>query len=163
MLLDVSSGLPTASYYRDNQGFYLSNAHRDRLVSLVPETAEIGGLYFDDHVIQERFAYYLIVNQICSMIARMGQDRLIDEEALLIMLRERLNGLARELAGVGRDFASGIVDRPTVAAKANLLTRMLDIDELEAEDGRAIYVQLPNPLFGDRRSARRGEARAASR
>lgn len=120
-------------------------------------------MYFDDHVIQERFAYYLIVNQICSMIARMGQDRLIDEEALLIMLRERLNGLARELAGVGRDFASGIVDRPTVAAKANLLTRMLDIDELEAEDGRAIYVQLPNPLFGDRRSARRGEARAASR
>ncbi|PPQ42353.1 IucA/IucC family protein [Rhodopseudomonas palustris] len=163
VLLDVSSGLPTASYYRDNQGFYLSNAHRDRLVSLVPETAEIGGLYFDDHVIQERFAYYLIVNQICSMIARMGQDRLVDEEALLIMLRERLNGLARELAGVGRDFASGVVDRPTVAAKANLLTRMLDIDELEAEDGRAIYVQLPNPLFGDRRSARRGEARAASR
>lgn len=163
VLLDVSSGLPTASYYRDNQGFYLSNAYRDRLVSVVPETAEIGGLYFDDRVIQERFAYYLIVNQICSMIARMGQDRLIDEEALLIMLRERLNGLARELAGVGRDFASGIVDRPTVAAKANLLTRMLDIDELEAEDGRAIYVQLPNPLFGDRRSARRGEARAASR
>lgn len=163
VLLDVSSGLPTASYYRDNQGFYLSNAHRDRLVSVVPETAEIGGLYFDDRVIQERFAYYLIVNQICSMIARMGQDRLIDEEALLIMLRERLNGLARELAGVGRDFASGIVDRPTVAAKANLLTRMLNIDELEAADGRAIYVQLPNPLFGDRRAARRGEARAASR
>lgn len=163
VLLDVSSGLPTASYYRDNQGFYLSNAHRDRLVSLVPETAEIGGLYFDDRVIQERFAYYLIVNQICSMIARMGQDRLINEEALLIMLRERLNGLARELAGVGRDFASGIVDRPTVAAKANLLTRMLNIDELEAEDGRAIYVQLPNPLFGDRRAARQGEARAASR
>ncbi|ACF01143.1 IucA/IucC family protein [Rhodopseudomonas palustris TIE-1] len=163
VLLDVSSGLPTASYYRDNQGFYLSNAHRDRLVSLVPETAEIGGLYFDDRVIQERFAYYLIVNQICSMIARMGQDRLSDEEALLIMLRERLNDLAHELGGVGRDFASGIVDRPTVAAKANLLTRMLDIDELEAEDGRAIYVQLPNPLFGDRRAARRGEARVASR
>ncbi|UYO42185.1 rhizobactin siderophore biosynthesis protein rhbC [Rhodopseudomonas palustris] len=163
VLLDVSAGLPTASYYRDNQGFYLSNSHRDRLVALVPDTAEIGGLYFDDRVIQERFAYYLIVNQICSVIARMGQDRLIDEEALLIMLRDRLNDLAHELGGVGRDFAIGLVERPTVAAKANLLTRMFDIDELEAEDGRAIYVQLANPLFGNRRAARRGEARVASR
>jgi hypothetical protein len=40
---------------------------------------------------------------------------------------------------------------------------MFDIDELEAEDGRAIYVQLANPLFGNRRAARRGEARVASR
>ncbi|PYF05564.1 siderophore synthetase component [Rhodopseudomonas faecalis] len=163
VLLDVSSGLPTASYYRDNQGFYLSSAHRDRLVALVPDTAEIGGLYFDDRAIQERFGYYLIVNQIYSVIARMGQDLLIDEEALLIILRERLSGLTDELDGVGRDFAASILDRPTVSAKANLLTRILDIDELEAEDGRAIYVQLPNPLFSDRRAARRGEAHVASR
>jgi hypothetical protein len=49
-----------------------------------------------------------------------------------------------------------------VAAKANLLTRMLDIDELEVEDGRAIYVQLPNPLVTGRCAPRRGGIRAAA-
>ncbi|ABD09078.1 IucA/IucC [Rhodopseudomonas palustris HaA2] len=161
-LLDVSSGLPSAFYYRDNQGFYLSNAHRDRLTALVPETAGIGGLYFDDCVIQERFGYYLIVNQVCSVIARMGQDELVAEEALLAVLRDRLKRLATELTGVGGEFAASFLSRPTVAAKANLLTRMLDIDELEVEDGRAIYVQLPNPLFTASRAARQGGARAAA-
>ncbi|MGP9810236.1 IucA/IucC family protein [Rhodopseudomonas sp. NSM] len=161
-LLDVSSGFPTAFYYRDNQGFYLSNAHRERLTALVPETAGIAGLYFDDYVIQERFGYYLIVNQVCSVIARMGQDGLIAEEALLAMLRERLERLAHELTGVGGEFAAGFLSRPTVAAKANLLTRLLDIDELEADDGRAIYVQLRNPLFSASRTARQGDACAAA-
>ncbi|MCG6203411.1 rhizobactin siderophore biosynthesis protein rhbC [Rhodopseudomonas sp. HC1] len=161
-LLDVSAGLPSAFYYRDNQGFYLSNAHRDRLTALAPETARIGGLYFDDCLIQERFGYYLIVNQVCSVIARMGQDELVAEEALLAVLRERLERLATELNGVGGEFAASFLSRPTVAAKANLLTRMLDIDELEGEDGRAIYVQLPNPLFTGRRAARRGGIRAAA-
>lgn len=162
-LLDVSSGLPTAFYYRDNQGFYLSNAHRARLTRLVPETADIEGLYFDDGEIQKRFGYYLIINQVCSVIARMGQDRLSDEESLILMLRERLNSLAHQLGGVGGDFATEIVRRPTLAAKANLLTRILDIDELEAEDGRVIYVDVPNPVFAGRGAARQGGDRVASR
>ncbi len=161
-LLDVSSGYPEACYYRDNQGFYLSNTHRDRLTALVPETDGIPGLYFDDCVIQERFGYYLIVNQICSVIARMGHDGLIMEDALLAMLRARLERLASELTGVGGEFATGFLSRPTIAAKANLLTRMLDIDELEADDGRAIYVQLPNPLCAASRAAPQGGARAAA-
>lgn len=161
-LLDVSAGLPSAFYYRDNQGFYLSNAHRDRLMALVPETAGIAGLYFDDCIVQERFGYYLIVNQMFSVIARMGQDGLTAEEALLAMLRERLELLAHELTGVGGEFAAGFLSRPTVAAKANLLTRLLDIDELEADDGRAIYVQLRNPLFSGSRTTRQGGARAAA-
>lgn len=161
-LLDVSSGYPEAYYYRDNQGFYLSNTHRDRLTALAPETADIAGLYFDDCVIQERFGYYLIVNQICAVIARMGHDGLILEDALLAMLRARLERLARELAGIGGEFAASFLNRPTIAAKANLLTRMLDIDELEVEDGRAIYVQLPNPLCAASRTVRQGGARAAA-
>jgi siderophore synthetase component len=161
-LLDVSSGYPEAYYYRDNQGFYLSNTHRDRLTALAPESDTIPGLYFDDCVIQERFGYYLIVNQICAVIARMGHDGLIMEDALLAMLRARLECLARELTGVGGEFARGFLNRPTIAAKANLLTRMLDIDELEADDGRAIYVQLPNPLCAASCAARQGGARAAA-
>lgn len=147
-LLDVGSGYPTASYYRDNQGFYLSQRHRARFSQYVPEAAEIGSLYYDDREIQDRFAYYLIVNQIFSVISRLGHDGLVDEETLLRMLRDRLEGLSRTTSGVGREFVSSLLDRPMVAFKANLMTRLFDVDELQTSNERALYARLPNPIFG---------------
>ncbi|MDR7221049.1 IucA/IucC family protein [Aminobacter aminovorans] len=146
-LIDVSQGYPTAGYYRDNQGFYLSKRHRARLSQHVPEAAEIASLYYDDRDIQDRFAYYLIVNQIFSVIARMGHDGLIDEEVLLHMLRDRLEVLSRTTCGVGREFVRSVLDRPTVAFKANLMTRLFDVDELQTSNERSLYARQPNPLF----------------
>ncbi|HEY8942893.1 MAG TPA: IucA/IucC family protein, partial [Polyangiaceae bacterium] len=59
-LLDLAAGYPRALYYRDNQGFYLSHAHRARLTALEPELLQRPELFFDDAVIQRRFAYYLV-------------------------------------------------------------------------------------------------------
>jgi siderophore synthetase component len=146
-LIDVSQGYPTVGYYRDNQGFYLSKRHRVRLSQHVPEAAEIASLYYDDRDIQDRFAYYLIVNQIFSVIARMGHDGLIDEEVLLHMLRDRLEVLSRTTSGVGREFVRSVLDRPTVAFKANLMTRLFDVDELQTSNERSLYARQPNPLF----------------
>ncbi len=39
-LLDIGASYPTVSYYRDNQGFYLSERYRSLLASHVPETAD---------------------------------------------------------------------------------------------------------------------------
>jgi siderophore synthetase component len=145
-LLDVREFYPAAYYYRDNQGFYLSSRYRAHLEAFVPEAGEIGSLYYDDDDIQDRFAYYLIVNQVFSIISRMGHDGLISEDALLDLLRARLDSFARTMTGAGRDFAKSFLDRPTIATKANLMTRLLDIDELEADEERAVYTYLPNPL-----------------
>jgi siderophore synthetase component len=147
-LLDVSELYPTASYYRDNQGFYLSRRHRARFSLHVPETAGIGSLFYDDREIQDRFAYYLIVNQVFSVVARMGHDGLADEELLLRILRDRLEHLARTTGGVGREFVRGLLDRPTVTFKANLTARLFDVDELQTDNERALYARLPNPIFG---------------
>lgn len=147
-ILDIGAGYPRACYFRDNQGYYLSNRYRDLLTRYAPETEYIGSLYFDDGEIRDRFAYYLIVNQVFSVISRMGHDGLADEERLLGMLRARLAQLARSLTGAGRDFAASVLDRPTIAAKANLTARLIDLDELEAEDTGAIYRHLANPLAG---------------
>ncbi|GAA4125266.1 IucA/IucC family protein [Aminobacter aganoensis] len=146
-LLDVSQGYPSASYYRDNQGFYLSKRYRARFSLHVPEAAEIASLYYDDRDIQDRFAYYLVVNQIFSVIARMGHDGLIDEEVLLRLLRDRLEVLSRTTSAVGREFVRGVLDRPTVAFKANLMTRLFDVDELQTSNERSLYARQPNPLF----------------
>lgn len=146
-LLDVSGGYPSTYYYRDNQGFYLSKRYRRALLSLAPETAEIVSLYYDDEEIRDRFAYYLIVNQVFSVISRMGHDGLGDEAMLLGMLCRHLEHMARTMTGAGRDFVRNILDRPTIAAKANLGARLLNIDELQSENAKSIYTRQPNPLF----------------
>lgn len=146
-LVDVSQGFPTRSYYRDNQGFYLSRRFRARFSLHVPEAAEIGSLYYDDAEIQDRFAYYLVVNQIFSVITRLGHDGLADEEVLLGLLRDRLEVLARTCTGVGRAFARSVLDRSSIACKANLRTRLFDVDELQTSNEGALYSRQPNPVF----------------
>lgn len=156
-LLDVRAGYPSASWYRDSQGFYLSNAYRGRLRALAPETEDVAHLYYDDAEIQDPFAYYLVVNQIFSVVTRLGHDGLADEAELMAAMRARLTVLARRLTGAGRAFARTLLDRPTIAAKANLVTRLYDIDELASGDENAKYQRLPNPLSGVAATARGGD------
>ncbi|CAH2394744.1 putative Rhizobactin siderophore biosynthesis protein RhbC [Mesorhizobium ventifaucium] len=145
-LLDLSQqGLPSRYFYRDSQGFYLSNSFRARWYGLVPEVAQIRSLFFDDREIRERLSYYLIVNQIFSVVARAGHDGLASEAELIAILRARLKKLARELSGAGGEFATSLLDKPHITAKANLAIRLQDVDEL-AEGGGAIYTHFPNPL-----------------
>jgi siderophore synthetase component len=145
-LLDVGTGYPSVSYYRDNQGFYLSERYRSLLAGHVPETQSIASLYFADSEIRDRFAYYLIVNQVFSVISRMGHDGLCDESLLLRMLRAHLERYALEMSGAGRDFARHILDLPTIISKANLTTRLFDVDELQSGHAPTLYRPVPNPL-----------------
>lgn len=146
-LLDIRAGYPSAYYYRDSQGFYLSNRYRAALRRLAPETERVAHLHYDEAKIHDPLAYYLIVNQLFSIVNRMANDGLCEEAPLLAHLSERLDRLAERLPGAGGDFARGVLSSPTIAAKANLLTRLFDIDELESGDESAAYRRLPNPLF----------------
>lgn len=145
-LLDISAGYPTISYYRDNQGFYLSERYRSLLSTYVPETETIPSLYFPQSEIRDRFAYYLIVNQVFSVISRMGHDGLCDEGTLLRMLRNHLEQCALAMTGAGRDFARHVLDLPTIASKANLTTRLFNVDELQCDHAPILYHPVPNPL-----------------
>ncbi|OCP18358.1 hypothetical protein BC361_06785 [Ensifer sp. LC54] len=145
-LLDISAGYPSVSYYRDNQGFYLSERYRSLLVSHVPETETIPSLYFPESEIRDRFAYYLIVNQVFSVISRMGHDGLCDEGTLLRVLRNHLEQCALGMTAAGRDFARHVLDLPTIASKANLTTRLFNVDELQSDHAPILYRPVPNPL-----------------
>jgi spermidine-citrate ligase len=145
-LLDVSQGYPRLGYYRDNQGFYLSEKHRADIARTVPETEAIGSLYFAEAEINDRFAYYLIVNQVFSVISRMAHDGLCDEIELVRMLRRTLENCALRLRGSGRDFTRLILDQPRIGTKANLATRLVDMDELNSTAGHSLYRTMPNPL-----------------
>lgn len=160
-LLDLSSGFPSAYYYRDNQGFYLAERHRASLARLVPEMDRIDDLYFPEADIQDRFAYYAVVNQIFSVISRIGHDGLADETVLLAILHRRLENLARVLTGAGGRFAESLIHSPTIASKANLRARLFGVDELQAEDTRTLYRRIANPLWNAGAAERLGHAIAS--
>lgn len=141
-----SQGYPQTYYFRDNQGFYLSTAYATYLESLEPDSATVHDLYFDDQMICDRFAYYLMINHLFSIIGRMGADQLIAESVLLHFVQQRLMALKQELTGAGHRFVVGLLSKPSIPAKANLLTRVQDIDELMVENEQAVYTAFPNPL-----------------
>lgn len=145
-VLDISSGYPTTYYYRDNQGYYLSKAYKEELLSIEPSLHETEELFYEDSLIHDRFTYYLFMNQLFSVIYRFGADQLIEEQTLLKWSIDQLRILEKEFTGQGKVFIRNILRQEKLAFKANLLTRFHDIDELEAELEQAVYMKIPNPF-----------------
>lgn len=145
-LLVFDRGRPERLVTRDNQGLYVARSYADALTRIVPEAASVPDLFYDEAEVSRRFAYYLVVNQIFGVIARLGRDGLADEAALLDRLRRRVDRLTRETAGAGRRFCRELLDRPTIAAKGNLAARLADVDELTAGSAVSMYADMPNVL-----------------
>lgn len=145
-LLQLEDGYPTTYFYRDNQGFYLADNERSQLLQWQPELHGNCELFYPPEMIADRFGYYLIVNQLFSVVHRMGADQLVGETRLLTIVQEKLDVLAMTLSGNGRLLVERLLSAPSLPAKANLLTRVEDIDELEAELELASYGSINNPL-----------------
>ena len=58
----------------------------------------------------------------------------------------RLNSILPTLGSLGTAFVTSVLGREKLPFKANLLTRVEDVDELEAEDELAVYVWVTNPF-----------------
>lgn len=146
-LLDVSDGYPSRYYFRDNQGFYLAQSRREQHCALVPAVADCEDLFYDEALINDRFAYYLIVNQLSSVINRLGIDGFIAESEAILMVRAWLQTLALQCDGLAKTLINSLLYREQIPAKANLLTRVHDVDELTVELEQAVYVNTRNPLY----------------
>ncbi len=146
-LLDVTDCYPKQYFYRDNQGFYLSEAIRPQLVKLEPGLLKISNLFYSDEMICERFSYYLIINQLFSVINRLGLDHIVDEMQLLELTYTKLQTLLTEMQGQGIAFINGLLEKPEIPCKGNLLTRIDDVDELQADLELAVYTNITNPLY----------------
>ncbi|WP_444942866.1 IucA/IucC family protein [Microbulbifer sp. ZKSA006] len=147
-LLTIHENCPIKYYYRDNQGFYLSEKMQGELLTAVPELSNNPDLFYPDNMITDRVGYYLFINQLFSVIGRLGQDNLIDEGQLLKLSYNKLKQLKHEaLKGVGINFINRLFNNSSIPCKGNLLTRVEDIDELEAEKELAVYTNIRNPFF----------------
>ncbi|KRV51463.1 iron transporter [Wenjunlia vitaminophila] len=136
-------GWPVGGAYRDNQGYYYRESRREDLQTRLPGIGTASDTFVADAVADERFAYYLGINNVLGLIGSFGAQRLADERVLLAAFRRFLTG-----AAAGRStFPARLLDSPTLRCKANLLTRLHGLDELVGPvDGQSVYVTVPNPL-----------------
>ncbi|MCX5203767.1 iron transporter [Streptomyces sp. NBC_00237] len=141
-LLD-RDGWPVGGRYRDNQGYYFRESHRDTLEARLPGIGEHSDTFVSDAVTDERFAYYLGINNILGLIGAFGAQRLADERVLIAALRQFLG----KSTGLGSALPAQLLERPTLRCKANLLTRLHGLDELVGPvDTQSVYVTIANPL-----------------
>ncbi|TRV80033.1 iron transporter [Streptomyces sp. 130] len=144
VLLDAD-GWPAGGRYRDNQGYYFRESHRTALDHRLPGIGSVSDTFVSDAVTDERFAYYLGINNVCGLIGAFGSQRLADEQMLIDAFRRFL----KSAAGMGSPFPAHLLENPHLRCKANMLTRLHGLDELVGPvDTQSVYVTITNPLHG---------------
>ncbi|GGU06398.1 MULTISPECIES: IucA/IucC family protein [Streptomyces] len=142
VLLDPD-GWPVGGRYRDNQGYYFRESRRDELESRLPRIGTASDTFVSDQVTDERFAYYLGINNVLGLIGAFGAQRLADERVLLAGFRQFLTSAT----GLGSPLPHRLLEAATLRCKANLLTRLHGLDELVGPvDTQSVYVTITNPL-----------------
>ncbi|MFD5005979.1 IucA/IucC family protein [Streptomyces mutabilis] len=146
LLLDAD-GWPAGGRYRDNQGYYFRESRRAELDARLPGIGEHSDTFVADHVTDERFAYYLAINNVFGLIGAFGSQRLADERLLLAAFRRFLGNVASGPAPLSGPLPALLLDSPVLRCKANLLTRLQGLDELVGPvDTQSVYVTVTNPL-----------------
>ena len=142
VVLELRDGWPAGCRYRDNQGYYFKASRTHALRKLLPELNRDSDTVCDDRVADERFTYYLGINNLLGVVGALGAAGLADERDLLADLAGELrsapgSALARNLLGAAR-----------LRCKANLRTRLTGMDELVGPLAtQSVYVEIDNPLL----------------
>ncbi|MDQ0993471.1 IucA/IucC family siderophore biosynthesis protein [Streptomyces sp. V3I7] len=146
VLLD-RDGWPVGGRYRDNQGYYFRESRRAELDARLPGIGERSDTFVSDEVTDERFAYYLAINNVLGLIGAFGSQYLADEHLLLAAFRGFLTRVASGPAPLRTSLPARLLDSPVLRCKANLLTRLHGLDELVGPvDTQSVYVTIANPL-----------------
>lgn len=146
LLLD-DDGWPSGGRYRDNQGYYFRESRRVELDARLPGIGEHSDTFVSDEVTDERFAYYLAINNVLGLIGAFGSQHLVDEQLLLAAFRRFLGEVAAGPSRLGTPLPAHLLDSPVLRCKANLLTRIHGLDELVGPvDTQSVYVTIANPL-----------------
>ena len=147
-LLRLRDGLPEHALVRDSQGYFHREAAHQDICDVLPHHGEAAESIFPEALADERLVYYPFLNNALGVIDALGAGGGIDERTLLRDLRDTL---ARERKQGGRyphTLLDRLLDDATWPCKANLRTRLHDLDELVGDiSTQSVYVTIPNPLI----------------
>ena len=148
-LVELEDGWPAVGVYRDSQGYFHREAAHDDVCAVVPHLGEASESIFPEALADERLVYYLFLNMTLGVVNALGTAGCADEAVLLADLRRLLED---ERAAGGRYPATlldRLLDDERWPCKANLATRLHDLDELVGDIAtQSVYVTVPNPLMG---------------
>ncbi|MFF7753038.1 IucA/IucC family protein [Streptomyces sp. NPDC007971] len=146
LLLD-RDGWPAGGRYRDNQGYYFRESRRPELDARLPGIGRHSDTFVSDEITDERFGYYLAINNVLGLIGAFGSQHLADERLLLAAFRRFLTGVASGPDPLRSPLPRLLLDSPVLRCKANLLTGLHGLDELIGPvDTQSVYVAITNPL-----------------
>jgi len=135
--------------YRDNQGYYLAASYLDGLLRVSGSDGSTLAVV-EDAVVDDRLTYYLLHNQALAVVGCLAVDGLATEDALLAVVRDRLDAALPGLKAAGPDgdrLARRWLSADRLPCKANMMTRLRGIDEVVAPlDAQSVYLEVPNPL-----------------
>ncbi|MBB4952068.1 siderophore synthetase component [Agrobacterium vitis] len=146
IVMEIENGYPKAIFYRDNQGFFHHERAHKAMVNALPGFGEASESVFEEEAVDERVIYYGFINSVLGMIGALGREGLIEEDVLLAMLRKELVVLDQQegahCALVRKMLA------PTLQCKANLKTRLAQMDELVGPlETQSVYLEITNPVW----------------
>ncbi|MDP2711680.1 MAG: IucA/IucC family protein [Solirubrobacteraceae bacterium] len=147
VLLELEAGWPARAVYRDSQGYFHREAAHDDITAIVPGIGEDSESIFPEALADERLVYYPFVNNALGVINALGVAGCLDEHLLLADLRALLERERARGARYPATLLDRLLDDPTWPCKANLRTRLHDMDELIGDIAdQSVYVTIANPL-----------------
>lgn len=150
VVLELEDGWPVRAVHRDSQGYFHREAAHADLCRIVPGLGEATESIFPEALADQRLVYYPFVNNALGVIGALGMAGLVDERLLLADLRAVIE---RERERGGRYPATlldRLLDDERWPCKANLRTRIDDLDELVGDIARqSVYGSIPNPLLAE--------------
>lgn len=141
-------GVPVRCLYRDSQGyFHRELAHAD-LCRVIPRLGEASESIFPEALADERLVYYPFLNLTLGVIDALGAGGCADEAVLLARLRACLEAERARDTRYPPTLLDRLLDDEEWPCKANLRTRLHDMDELVGDiANQSVYVRVPNPFL----------------
>lgn len=146
-LLRLQDGMPDHALIRDSQGYFHREAAHADICEILPEHGEATESIFPEALADERLVYYPFLNNALGVIDALGAGGGIDERTLLTDLRDTLAAERKAGGRYPHTLLDRLLDDATWPCKANLRTRLHDLDELVGDiSTQSVYVTIPNPL-----------------
>lgn len=139
-------GLPITAYYRDSQGYYISERQKAEFVSLqhIFNHFALG----DSEFVAHHFSYYLICNSLIAIINALGYTGYSEEKILVKIFAEFLHEKQRKWSNRINKYLEYLLTSTTLPMKDNLATRLQGLDELTAPlSQQSVYLNIKNPFY----------------
>lgn len=147
VVLELEGGWPVRAVHRDSQGYFHREAAHADLTQVVPGLGEVTESIFPEALADQRLVYYPFVNNALAVVGALGMAGLVDERILLADLRAVIER-QREIGGrYPATLLDRLLDDERWPCKANLRTRIDDLDELVGDIAeQSVYGSIVNPL-----------------